>query len=88
MMAAVYDLAGGLGRIPGRVHGAFMGFHPLRVDQLPDDLQSDYQSIRDFFERIGPVDPYSDNSLARDEEYKEIADRICHIAFALLRERD
>ena len=88
MMTAVYALAGGLGPIAGRVHGAFMEFHPLCVDQLPDDLQSDYQSIRDFFDRIGPVDPYSDNPLASDEEYREIADRICHIAFALMRERD
>ena len=83
MMMATFALASGSRPLSGRLRAAFMSFHPLVVDQVPEDLQCKYKSIRDFFANDSVDDPYSEEPLATDEECQEIADLICSMTFSL-----
>lgn len=53
--SALRSLAIGSGDVRVRLSGAYMDFHPVKENHLPEDLHSDYEWVIAQLTRFGPV---------------------------------
>lgn len=60
---AVQLLATGPGDVRSRLYNAYISFHPVRPEDLPEDLRGDYEWIHDQLTKYDEMYPGQKNSL-------------------------
>ena len=76
MTAAVYALASGGSTLEERVLRAFLSFHTLTSQDLPEHLQKDFLWVYESFHDGRLIEE-------RSQQVRELADKICDMAFQL-----
>ncbi len=87
MTSVVWGLASSTEKLHKRVHRMTGQFLVIEKHQLPVEAQCDYQAVRDFFERTRPLGDGMKKPLASLDEYRNIATKMCDIAFTLYRQK-
>lgn len=55
LMMTIHSLATGPGDIRKRLSNAFQGFHTLKKEHFPKELQSDWEWVLKELKKIGPI---------------------------------
>ena len=87
MMSIVWGLASGTEELHIRVNRTISNLTLIEKRCLPQNTQEKYQAVRDFFKRTNKPDTDCTSHRASPEEYRDIAQKMCDIAFALFEQK-
>jgi len=88
LSVGIISLIKGSNPIQERLFGAYMSFHPLRVDDFPEDLQGDYRDIMDLLTKAKPKGDEGSvkatlNQMT-EEEANIIAEKLFNLCFQVI----